>query len=132
MNKFFIQLRNDYPEFNFKLGKRFVFRAPRTIFLCEQGENLELLALHEVSHAILGHRDFRTDVQRLRMEAEAWGKARQLACFYQIPVDEELIQEELDTYRDWLFKKSRCKKCGLTRFQTSDGIYHCPKCDDCF
>ena len=63
------------------------------------------------------------------MEVEAWEKARELAGIYKIPIDEELIEGELDTYRDWLHQKSRCPNCGLTRFQTPDGVFKCPKCD---
>ena len=69
------------------------------------------------------------DVERLKMECEAWEKARELAVNYGVSIEEELIQTELDTYRDWLHQKSRCPKCGLTRFQTPDSIYHCPLCD---
>ena len=69
------------------------------------------------------------DVERLRMESEAWARARELAAKYRVEVDENLIQEQLDTYRDWLHKKSRCPICGLTRFQTPDSVYRCPKCD---
>ena len=64
------------------------------------------------------------------MESEAWGKARELASEYDIEVNEDLIQDELDTYRDWLHNKSKCKSCGLTRYQTPDGIYHCPRCEN--
>ena len=70
------------------------------------------------------------DVERLRMENEAWEKARELARVYKIEVNEDLIQEELDTYRDWLHQKSRCPRCRLTRFQTTDGQYHCPRCEN--
>lgn len=63
------------------------------------------------------------------MERQAWTKARELAAIYKVKIDEDLIQEELDTYREWLHQKSRCPKCGLTRFQTPDKVYHCPKCD---
>lgn len=129
MNKFFIQLEADFPSLTFRAGERFLFRPPHTIFLSKDDRNAELLALHEVSHALLGHHDFATDVGRLRMESEAWEKARELASYYGIAVDEELIQDELDTYRNWLHIKSKCKKCGLTRFQTRDQVYHCPKCD---
>ena len=63
------------------------------------------------------------------MEAAAWEKACELAEKYNIGADEDFIQGELDTYRDWLHKKSRCPSCGLTRFQTQDGVFHCPRCD---
>ena len=43
--------------------------------------------------------------------------------------NEDFVQEKLDTYRDWLHAKSKCKKCGLTGYQTKDGKYHCPRCE---
>ena len=64
------------------------------------------------------------------MESEAWDKARELADKYNIKVNEDLVQDELDTYRDWLHARSKCKKCGLTCYQTSDGVYHCPRCEN--
>ena len=123
------RLKEDYPDLLFKNGPKFKFRPPKTVFLGPYEPFYGLLALHEVSHAILGHNTFKLDVERLRMETDAWEKARELAKHYKIPVDEELIQGELDTYRDWLHKKSRCPKCGLTRFQTPDKKYHCPRCE---
>ena len=131
MNQAFLQrLKNDYPDLNFREGRKFAFRSPKTIVLGPPEPFSELLALHEVSHALLKHKDFRTDVERLKMETEAWEQARKLAADYAIEVNEDLIQDELDTYRDWLYKKSRCHACGLTRFQTPDGKYHCPRCEN--
>ena len=124
------RLERDYPDFRFREGKKFAFRPPRTIILGPDEPFFELLMLHEVSHAICKHKDFRTDVERLKMENEAWDKARELARHYDIEINEDLIQEELDTYRDWLHQKSRCPVCGLTRFQTPDSRYHCPRCEN--
>ena len=128
--KFLQRLKEDYPEFRFVEGAKFAFRPPKTIVLGPPEPFSELLALHEVSHAILKHKTFRMDVERLKMESEAWEKARELASRYNIEIDEDLIQDELDTYRDWLHTKSRCKSCGLTRYQTPDGNYHCPRCEN--
>ena len=64
------------------------------------------------------------------MERAAWEKARELAVFYGVGFDDAVVEGELDTYRDWLDKKSRCPKCSLTRYQTPDGKYHCPKCEN--
>ncbi len=112
---------------------------------CEQnknGENLpqwqevvdeqkygELQLLHEVGHAVLKHRDFRTDVERLKMERAAWEKARALAERYGVEYDEEFVEAEMDTYRDWLYKRSKCPQCGATRYQNTRGEYHCPLCE---
>ena len=128
--KFIQQLRSDFPEFKFIKGNKFAFRPPKTVVLGPPEPFWELLALHEVSHAILKHKTFRMDVERLRMENEAWEKARELALKYGIEISEDSIQDELDTYRDWLHIKSKCKKCGLTCYQTPDGVYHCPRCEN--
>ena len=64
------------------------------------------------------------------MEREAWEKARELAESYGILYDTGVVEEQLDTYRDWLDNKSRCPKCGLTRYQTPDQMYHCPRCEN--
>ena len=122
------RLKEDYPGLVFREGKKFAFRPPKTIVLGPLEPFWELLTLHEVSHAILKHKTFRIDVERLKMEARAWEKARELADYYDVDWDEQFIQEQLDTYRDWLHQKSRCPVCGLTRFQTPDSRYHCPRC----
>ena len=77
----------------------------------------------------MGKYDYTTEVGRLRIEVAAWEEAKKLADRYGVDHDEDVVQGELDSYRDWLHQKSRCPKCGLTRFQTPDGIFHCPKCD---
>ncbi len=151
------RLEADYPELRFRAGKRFMFRPPRTVvyegFLEGRGGNgdyeegadealdggrgeLEwgLQLLHEVGHALSGHQDFRTDPERIRMEREAWERARELAeryraAGYNIYYDEDFVEAALDTYRDWLHRRSACPECGLTRYQTVDGRWHCPGCE---
>jgi len=124
---FLARVKADFPEFRFTSGKRYAFRPPRTIVIEEDGNSLFLL--HELGHALLGHRDFKTEVERLKMEVMAWEKAKELAPKYGVEIDEDLIEGELDTYRDFLHQKSRCPECGLTRFQTPDGVFHCPRCE---
>ncbi len=123
------KLQLEFPKFKFKAGKRFTFRFPDVIIMGPDEPNSRLLLLHELGHAILGHRDYKTNVERLKMEVDAWEKGRELASKYGVEFNEEVMQEELDSYRDWLHKKSRCPKCGLTRFQDTNGIYHCPRCE---
>ncbi len=64
------------------------------------------------------------------MEREAWEKARELCQTYGVYYDEEVVERELNTYREWLDKKSRCPICGLARFQTPNGKFHCPRCEN--
>lgn len=123
------RLEMDYPDLRFVAGKKFAFRPPRTIIYEQEAANFDLLVLHEVGHALCGHKTFKMNIKRLKMEMEAWEKARELAKKYDVPFDDDVAQGELDTYRNWLHQKSRCPKCGLTRFETPEGEYRCPQCD---
>ena len=130
LNSLLKQLQNDYKEFVFRPGgKKYLFRPPHTIVLGPDEEMSELLLLHELSHAVLQHFSFDTDIKRLKMESDAWAKTKELAKKYGVEVDDDYIEDQLDTYRDWLHAKSKCKKCGLTRFETPDGKWHCPFCE---
>ena len=140
----FSQIAHDYPEIVIKTGARFSYKPPRTVifepFSAKNSPyppaNFALLAFHELGHAVLGAKDYTTHVERLKIECEAWKCAKTLFEKYQkrglLPAkyawDEDFIEQQLDTYRDWLHAKSRCKTCGLTRYQTPDGRYHCPRC----
>lgn len=126
LHKLIVQLKMDYPKIRFRLGKKFAFRPPRTIIFAE-GQELELL--HELGHARLEHDFYTTDIERLRMERAAWEEARRLCDQYAVEYDQEFVEMALDSYRDWLHQRSQCSKCGLTRYQTRDGKYHCPSCD---
>ena len=127
---FLARIRSDFPEFRFIQGAKFSFRPPKTIVIGPEEPGDDSLLLHELGHALSLHRDFDTGAKRLKMEVEAWEKAKGLAPKYGVTIDEEMVEDELDTYREWLHKKSRCKKCGLTCFQTPDGEYHCPRCEN--
>lgn len=127
---FLSKIKDDYPSLTFKTGKKFAFRPPKTIVIGPEEPHDSLLLLHELGHALNLHADYKTGVDRLRMEREAWDKARELAPNYEMEFEEDFAQSELDTYRDWLHKKSRCPVCGLTRFQDTSSKYHCPRCEN--
>jgi hypothetical protein len=127
---FLAKIKSDFPDFKFIPGTRFSFRPPKTIVVGPEENNDSLLLLHELGHALSSHRFFDTGARRLKMEREAWEKARELAPVYGVDYDEEVVERELDTYRDWLDSKSRCPNCGLARYQTPDGEFHCPSCEN--
>ena len=150
---FLLALTTEFKSITWRLGSRFKYRpAPisahscantspsGTIFIDQSSSTpmpyFALLTLHELGHALSNHQSYRTDIERLRIEAEAWQRAKFELSRHQtwqrdfnLTYDEEFAENELDSYRDWLHQKSCCKKCGLTRFQTPDGRYHCPNCD---
>ena len=150
--EFVQRLVADFPEVRFaKNRQRFSYRWQNdvpTVFLGEPQPKYALLTLHELGHALCKHKDYKVDVQRIKIECEAWERAKTVFLEYRdkayaedgvvkdealawiLPEwDEDFVQEKLDTYRDWLHTKSRCKKCGLTGYQTEDGKYHCPRCE---
>ena len=134
-------LKQTYPDLHFSYGKRFKYRYPNLIML-ENPKNsttppafFALQTLHELGHALCNHKDYTTDVQRLKIEREAWetAKTAYLALPKSLqnafPWNEDYVEDSLDTYRAWLHQKSTCKNCGLTCYQTEDGTYHCPRCE---
>ena len=133
-------LIKEFPDFSWHFGNRFKFKAPKTIEIDENCPYplpyFALLTLHELGHALSKHKDYNIDVERLKIESEAWQRAKSLIKnhpkwqkTYQISWNEDFAENELDSYRDWLHQKSKCKTCGLTMYQTPDKIYHCPQCD---
>lgn len=130
MNALLDQIKKDYPNLVFRKGRKFSFCPPKTITIGPEEPHMEMILLHELGHATLGHTDYPTHIYRLKMESEAWEKAKELAQKYGVEYNEDLAQNELDTYRNWLHQKSSCPICGLTRFQTPDFKYHCPGCEN--
>ena len=137
---FLLELKAEFPCFSWHLGNRFKYRPPKTIIIDKNMAipfpYFAILTLHELGHALSGHKYYKTHIERLRIESEAWQRAKIEIKNHKnwqklgIKYDEDFAETELDSYRDWLHQKSKCKKCGLTRYQTTDGIYHCPNCDD--
>jgi hypothetical protein len=122
----------DFPDFKWKFSGRFEWNfAKNTIYLGEPQPNYALLALHELSHALLSHKDYKQHISRLKMEREAWNYAKtQLCPRYKIPFNEDFAEIQLDSYRNWLHQKSKCPVCKQTRYQDKNGRYHCPFCEN--
>ena len=128
-------LRAEFPEVRWVWGRRFSWRPPRTVQLGPAQPHYVLLALHELGHCLEGHQEFKTEIGRLQLERAAWERARRVWRELQlekqgIAWDEDFVEAQLDTYRDWLHARSRCPECGTTRFQTRDGAFHCPFCGE--
>ncbi len=84
--------------------------------------------LHEVGHALLDHTKYFSDIELVKIEVEAWNKAEELASDLDIEIDEDHIQDCLDSYRDWLHKRSLCPDCDLSGVQVNTKTYVCIFC----
>jgi hypothetical protein len=99
-----------------------------TVTYREDDPCAEQLLLHEVGHAILDHRTYAYDVYLLEMERAAWDKALTLASLTGIKISDDVIEDALDTYRDWLHARSVCPRCGSTGVQDGQLNYTCLAC----
>jgi len=131
LNNFIAQIARDYPQFKFQPGTQEHW-SPRTRTITyndsESAEELRYGLLHELAHAMLDHNNYQSDFELLKMEAEAWRLAAKIGCKYKIKLDGDHIQDCLDTYRDWLHRRSKCPTCEMHVLQTSPSTYKCFNC----
>lgn len=127
------RLEADYPEISFVEGESFYWSPNEStvtyVIVSTQPEVSKWSLLHEVSHGILGHTDYSTDFELMQLEVAAWKKAVTLGKKYGIKIDLEHVEDCLDTYRDWLHRRSTCPTCGVVSLQTSERTYKCINCD---
>lgn len=121
-----------YPELNYTAGEQFCW-SPETkeIFYnaSATGQKAAWSLLHETGHALLQHTTYKADFELLKLEIAAWDTARDIATKHSFEIDEDHIEDCLDTYRDWLYKRSICPKCSTKCLQQDDyKHYHCFNC----
>ena len=83
--------------------------------------------LHEVAHAELSHHTYTLDVELVSHEVAAWEHALLLSRLYNLHINDDYIQDHLDTYRAWLHDRSTCPHCGQNGLQTKN-TYSCINC----
>ena len=118
----------DYPTFAFTPGSRFAWSPDQVTVYYDESDNNPALLLHELSHGILEHRDYSQDVELVAMESHAWDNALELAKTYSVTITDETVQDNLDTYRDWLHARSTCPNCEATGYQSGKHSYSCVAC----
>ena len=126
------QLRVDYPALSFDSSNHFSWHAG-TQHITYRADSLESTEgtwalLHELGHAQLEHTDFESDVELLKIEAAAWLKAQELAHAYDVQIEDDYVQDSLDSYRDWLHVRSTCPSCQNRSLQQSRHSYRCHNC----
>lgn len=130
MEKLILKLKRDNPNFLFSPGQAHCWSPEQGQILYEDSKkshNVEGL-LHELGHARMGHNGYSSDMELLQKEVEAWQEAIRLAKLYGVTFDEDHIQDCLDTYREWVYKRSMCPQCLSTGAQKDEIHYHCLNC----
>jgi hypothetical protein len=127
------KLSNSYPTISLLAGDTYYWSpGDKTVYFKSDNETPEGIwaLLHETGHALLDHEQYYTDVELVTMEMQAWEEAKLLAENLQLEVeiDEDHIQDCLDSYRDWLHKRSMCPDCNLSGIQTNTDTYTCVFC----
>ena len=123
------QLAADFPDIKFIPSERFQWSPEeKTIYFVDGYKNGEWSLLHEGGHMLCGHKNYSNDLGLLRMEVEAWEKARELAKKYSQSIDQRHIDKCLDTYRDWIYKRSSCPRCTQAGIEKTTGNYQCINC----
>lgn len=126
------QITTDNQGIQFRSGEFKWSPTKKTIYHPEI-ENLHDLfqLLHELSHAKLGHKEYKSDATLIDMERDAWQYAVDtLAPKYQLQLtmDDDIVQDSLDSYRDWLNSRSTCPHCGAVGLQSGKQSYRCLVC----
>jgi len=120
----------DFPKFTFTKADDFSWQPKeRTVSYNPEAAGADLLLLHELAHATLGHIRAASDVELLKLEAEAWARVKmRLAPKYGVKFNEDFVRIHMDTYRNWLHTRSLCPKCDSTGWQIDNNRYRCPNC----
>lgn len=133
MGSLLSQLKKDYPDLTFVPGDSFYWSPQKNKIhyrLIDESPQSAWPLLHELGHAELGHRRYSTDFELLTLEIEAWEHAKKLAAKYGYQIEEDHIQDCLDTYRDWLYRRSTCPKCTMNCLQIETDTYRCYNCNN--
>jgi hypothetical protein len=131
MEKAVKALQRHYPGLSFLAGEEFCWTpASNEIQYSSsaKGKKAVWALIHETGHALLTHQTYQSDFELLSLEVAAWEKAKAIATQIELVIDEEHIQDCLDTYRDWLHKRCTCPTCHTRSLQIDANHYRCINC----
>lgn len=132
MDSLISRLQIRFPALRFTPGRQFYW-APESseIFYKADANDQHAIwsLLHETGHALLQHATYQADFELLKLEVAAWERATALADWLGIAINADHIQDCLDTYRDWLYKRSICPSCHMSCLQQDNyAEYRCHNC----
>lgn len=131
VSAFVTLLDQDYPNLKFQKGDQEHW-SPRTNTITynpsQSLHDLRYGILHELAHAQLSHSSYSSDFELLKLESLAWAEATKIGRRYGVKISPNHIQNCLDTYRDWLHRRSTCPTCGSHALQKDAHHYQCFNC----
>lgn len=124
------RIATTFPHLTFVAGDEFRWSpSEQKIYFDECDTWSSERLLHEIAHAELKHRNYERDIELIALERDAWQYAKsQLAPRFDFVIDSNVIEDDLDTYRDWLHARSTCPACKATGIQTNTKEYTCVFC----
>lgn len=129
ITKLLSRLKSDFPQYIFESGKDFIWSPSKnTIYYNKQNKDGSVFLLHELSHALLDHVNYESDVLLIAMERQAWEETKRLSLIYKVFITDEIIQSNLDSYRDWLHYRSLCPNCNSVGIEISKCFFKCIAC----
>ncbi|PID33170.1 hypothetical protein CR969_02200 [Candidatus Saccharibacteria bacterium] len=128
------KIKSAFPELEFAAGDNFAWLPKqKTVVhpanLDSNDDKAQLL--HEISHGLLDHQDYSRDIGLIDMERQAWEYAvDNLAPKFEVnlSMDDDIVQDSLDTYRQWLYKRSLCPDCQAVGLEQKPQNYRCLNC----
>lgn len=124
------QITSDYPGISFVLSKKTWWDPETQTVYYKKITTVEAFwsLFHELGHMSAKHSTYRDDLELIKLEAEAWDYAKAISNTYETEIDQDYIEDCVDSYRDWLHKRSRCPGCKQTGIQKSSSVYMCLNC----
>lgn len=132
LNSIVDQVILDHPHVTFQKAAVARWSSPENTVYFQTVNSLSdmYLFFHELGHGLRRHRDYDQDIELLRIENDAWQQAVQTASTYGFTIENNTIDEALDSYREWLHARSRCPTCTQSGVQQkSSGMYICLLCN---
>lgn len=124
---------SNFPAIKFAPGRNFVWspRQKKVFYNPDRMDTKQGLMelIHEIGHAQLNHQSYNYDIELLNMEVAAWEQAELIGRELNIKLDQQHIDDYLETYRLWLYKRSRCPTCSATSLQQTSSTYCCFICN---
>lgn len=120
-----------YPNLNFVKGETYSWNPETNTITYSKNVTTEPAhhsLLHELAHYLLEHKNYKHDVGLLKMERDAWALAKKMLLDFGLSINLDHIEDCLDTYRDWIYSRSKCPQCSHVGFQSAKNSYSCVFC----